>query len=231
MPSRILLIAAAALLPTLAQAQPAAAASAASAATAPASAAASAAVRESTDPRRAAAVLKEASAIGDRNANVAKAGGAPPVAGLVRGQTDDGAAFLSGGVTVDDRKAMRAERASYSLWVATVAKRSGAYIGDVRLAITRVGEKAPLLARTMDGPWLLAALPAGRYEIVATLPGDGANTKEQTLKSQVQLAKSGQRQAVLRFDSPAELSPDGSDPFKGNPFGAEPPASAPKKKK
>ncbi len=206
---------------------PASPASAASAAAQAASAPASAAVRESTDPRRAAAVLKEARAIGDRNANVAKTGGAPPVAGLVRGKADDGSAFLSGGVTIDDRKTMRAERASYNLWVATVAKRSGAYLGDVRLAITRAGEKAPLLARTMDGPWLLAALPPGRYEIVATLPGD-ANTKEQTLKSQVQLAKTGQRQAVMRFESAAELSPDGSDPFKGNPFGAEAAASAPK---
>lgn len=202
-------------------------ASAASAALLPASAAASAAVRESTDPSRAAAVLKEARAIGDRNANVAKTGGAPPVAGLVRGKAEDGSAFLSGGVTIDDRKTMRAERAGYNLWVATVAKRSGAYLGDVRLAITRVGDKAPLLARTMDGPWLLAALPPGRYDIVATLPGD-ASAKDQTLKSQVQLAKTGQRQAVMRFDSAAEVSPDGSDPFKGNPFGAEPAASAPK---
>jgi len=208
-----------------AAAPPASAASAASAAAAMQPA--SAAVRESTDPGRAAAVLKEARAIGDRNASVAKAGGAPPVAGLVRGKADDGSAFLSGGVTIDERKTMRAERAEYNLWVATVAKRSGAYLGDVRLAITRAGDKAPLLARTMDGPWLLAALPPGRYEIVATLPGDAA-TKDQTLKSQVQLAKSGQRQAVMRFDSAAELSPDGSDPFKGNPFGAEPAASAPK---
>lgn len=226
MASPRLLMSLLALGPLLVSAQPQGAASAASAADA-ASAPASAAVRESTDPRRAAAVLKEARAIGDRNASVAKAGGAPPVAGLVRGKAEDGSAFLSGGVTIDDRKTMRAERAGYNLWVATVAKRSGAYLGDVRLAITRAGEKAPLLARTMDGPWLLAALPPGRYEIVATLPGDAA-TKDQTLKSQVQLAKTGQRQAVMRFDSAAEVSPDGSDPFKGNPFGAEPAASAPK---
>jgi hypothetical protein len=221
--SRIFLAAAlaAALSPQLSPAQPASSAtpaSAASAAAAPASA-----VLETTDPSRAAAVLKEARAIGDRNARVAKFGGPPPSAVLVRGKTDDGTAFLSGGVTVDDRKTMHAERAEYTLWVATVAKRSGAYLSDVRLRITRAGDKAPVIERTMDGPWLLAALPAGRYEIVATMAADGPD-KEQTIKTQVQLAKGGQRQAVLRFDSAAELSPDGSDPFKGNPFGAAPAA-------
>jgi hypothetical protein len=194
------------------------------AASAPAASAASAAVIESVDPSRAAAVLKAARAIGDRNERVAKVGGQPPSAILVRGQTEAGVAYLSGGVTVDDRKTMHAERAGYSLWVATVAKRSGAYLSDVRLSVTRAGDKAPAIARTMDGPWLLAALPPGRYEVVATMPADGAD-KEQTLKLQVQLAKGGQRQAVLRFDSSSELSPDGSDPFKGNPFGAAAPAS------
>jgi len=237
--SRILLIAAAAALPVLAAAQSApapvaapapAVAPASASAAAPAASAASAAVRETTDPSRAAAVLNEARSIGDRNASVAKAGGAPQAAGLVRGKSDQGVTFLSGGVTIDDRKTMRAERGTYNLWIATVAKRSGAYLSDVRLAITRAGDKEPLLARTMDGPWLLAALPPGRYEIVATMPGDATN-KEQTIKNQVQLAKAGERQAVLRFDSAAEVSPDGADPFKGNPFGSEPAAPASKTKR
>jgi hypothetical protein len=202
------------------QALPAAAQPAASA---PAASAALAAITESVDPARAANVEKAARAIGERNARVARVGGPPPSAALVRGKTEGGVSFLSGGVTVDDRKTMHAERAGYSLWVATVAKRSGAYLSDVRLSITRSGGKAAAIARTMDGPWLLAALPPGRYEIVATMPADGAD-KEQTLKMQVQLAKGGLRQAVLRFDSSSELSPDGSDPFKGNPFGAAPTA-------
>jgi len=207
-----------ALLPRTLPAQPASSAAPASAVPV---AAASAPVIETTDPARAAAVLKQARAIGDRNADVAKFGGPPPSAVLVRAKTGDGTAFLSGGVTVDDRKTMHAERADYSLWVATVARRSGAYLSDVRLRITRAGDKQPALERTMDGPWLLAALPPGRYDIVATMPAEGADP-EQTLKMQVQLAKGGQRQAVLRFDSSSQLSPDGSDPFEGNPFGADP---------
>jgi hypothetical protein len=210
-----------ALLPP-ASAQSASSASPASAAGS-AALPASAAVLETTDPTRAAAVLKQARAIGERNARVAKFGGPSPSAVLVRGKTEEGVAFLSGGVTVDDRKTMHAERAGYSLWVATVAKRSGAYLSDVHVRITRAGDKVPVMERTMDGPWMLLALPAGRYEIVATMAADGPD-KEQTLKTQVQLARTGQRQAVLRFDSSAELSTDASDPFKGNPFGAAPAA-------
>jgi hypothetical protein len=181
---------------------------------APVSPAASA-VEESTDPARAAEVLKEARDI------VSKTGGTAPAAGVVRGKSDTGVSFVSGGVTIDDRRAIRAERSAYNLWIATVAKRSGAYLSDIRLNVTRAGDKSPVLTRTMDGPWLLAALPAGRYEIVATMPGDGANPA-QTIRQQVQVAKSGERQQMLRFDSNAEVSPDAvNDPFKGNPFGTE----------
>lgn len=203
--SRLLLAAAigAALAPGLASAQTA---------LQPVSPAASAVV-ETTDPARAAEVLKEAQDI------VAKTGGVSPAAGVVRGKTDAGVSFASGGVTIDDRRVMRAERGSYNLWIATVAKRSGAYLSDVRLNVTRAGDKAPLLTRTMDGPWLLASLPAGRYDIVATMPGDATNPA-QTIRQQVQLSKSGERQQMLRFDSNAEVSPDAvNDPFKGNPFG------------
>jgi hypothetical protein len=203
--SRILLMCTAALLPTVLMAQTV---------VAPAAPAASAVV-ESTDPARAAEVLKEASEI------VAKTGGTAPAAGVVRGKSDAGVSFVSGGVTIDDRKTMRAERASYNLWIATVAKRSGAYLSDIRLNVVRAGDKTPVLTRTMDGPWLLASLPPGRYDIVATMPGDNTNPA-QTIRQQVQLGSGGERQQMLRFDSTAEVSPDAvNDPFKGNPFGTE----------
>jgi hypothetical protein len=68
---------------------------------------------------------------------------------------------------------------------------------------------------------LLAALPAGKYEVSAIFKADGAS-RDQTLSNRVTVAKIGQRQVVLRFDSPAEVSPEMSSPFKGNPFGAPP---------
>lgn len=176
------------------------------------------AVRESTDPARVAAVEKAARELQARTARDAAAGKAPPVVGVVRGATASGLAFLSGGITVGDRVGMHAERAMYSLWVATVAKPSGAYLTDAQLRIVDLKSKAALVERTMDGPWFMVALPVGRYEVTATLKADGAD-KPQTIATQVNVPRTGQRQAVLRFDSTAEVSAEMQSPLKGNPFG------------
>ncbi len=170
-------------------------------------------VQTSTDPARAAAIEKEAGEM------KARAGSQPKV--FFRGKSDSGLAILSGGNSTGDRVTMHAERGTYSLWVATIAKPSGAYLADVKLRIVNLGDKSVALERTMEGPWLLAALPAGKYEVAATLMADGAS-KEQTLSNLVTVPKTGQRQVVLRFDSPAKVGPEMDSPFKGNPFSATP---------
>ena len=170
-------------------------------------------VQVSADPARATAIEKEARAM------KARAGGQPKV--FFRGKTDGGLAILSGGDTVGDRVTMHAERGNYSLWVATVARPSGAYVVDAKLHIVNLGDKSVSLERTMEGPWLMAALPAGKYEVSATFKADGAG-KDQTLSNRVTVPKKGQRQVVFRFDSSAEVGPERDSPFKGNPFGAPP---------
>jgi hypothetical protein len=176
-------------------------------------------VTESTDPARAAAVEQAAKDLKARLEQEANSGKQTSSAFIVRGRTDGGLAYLSGGTTVSDRTAMHAERASYSLWVATVAKGSGAYLSDARLRIVELKGKDVVVERTMDGPWFFVALPAGRYEITATVPPDGPDAA-QTLTTRVNIGQSGQRQAVLRFVSSATVSPEMESPFKGNPFGA-----------
>ncbi len=178
-------------------------------------------VTESTDPARAAAVEKAVQDMKARLAREAQAGQAQTSAFVVHGRTDGGVAYLSGGVTVEDRTAMYAERGAYSLWVATVALGSGAYLSDAQLRIVALDGKKMVLERTMDGPWLFAALPAGRYEISATVPSDGPDAA-QTQVARVEIASRGQRQAVLRFTSSARVSSDAESPFKGNPFGQAP---------
>ena len=170
-------------------------------------------VQTSTDPSRATAVEREAREM------KARAGSQPKV--FFRGKTDAGLAILSGGNTVGDRVTMHAEQASYNLWVATVAKPSGAYLADVKLRIVKLDDKSVALDRTMEGPWLMAALPAGPYEVSATFQGDGAG-QAQTLSDRVTVAKTGQRQVVLRFDSRAKVGQEMDGPFKGNPFGLAP---------
>lgn len=50
------------------------------------------------------------------------------------------------------------------------ALKSGAYVSDVRVTIADATGRTVLDA-TSDGPWFLTKLPAGTYQIVATLAG------------------------------------------------------------
>lgn len=174
-------------------------------------------VTESTDPAKAATVEKAARELKARQERDAKSGKPITSASIVRGTTDGALAYLSGGVTVGDRVTMHSERAGYSLWVATVAKGSGAYLVDALLRIVSLKSKAVVLERTMDGPWFFVALPVGGYDVSATLTTDGSD-KAQTLTARVNIPANGQRQAVLRFVSTAEVSPEMQSPFNGNPF-------------
>jgi len=175
-------------------------------------------VQESTDPARAAAVEKAVAELKARAAQGAASSPDSPSVAPVLGKTDAGVAFLSGGITVEDRTSMYAERGRYTIWVATVARPSGAYLVDARLRIVDLKDRRTVLERTMEGPWLFAALPAGLYDISATYRADGADT-DQTLTERVRVAGAGQRQVVLRFKSSDEVSTEMDSPFKGNPFG------------
>ncbi len=178
-------------------------------------------VTESTDPARAAAVEKAVRDLQARAARDAQAGNAPAAFSVVRGVTSSGLSFLSGGITVGDRVSMHAARDRYTLWVATVAKPSGAYLTEADLRIVDRKTKAIMLEQRMDGPWFLVALPPGQYEVTSTLKPEGAS-QPQTLTKRVQVPVKGLRQAVFRFDSTVEVGSEMDSPFKGNPFG--PPA-------
>ena len=174
-------------------------------------------VKESTDPAKAAAVEREARDIQTRAATHPQGS-----ADIVRGQTEGGIAFMSGGNSVDHRVTMHAERERYNVWVATVAKPSGAYLAEARLSIVNLKDKTMALQRTMEGPWLLASLAPGGYEVSATYRPAGSG-RDETLTQRINIAKSGQRQVVMRFVSSAQVSSEMDSPFKGNPF-AEPAA-------
>lgn len=173
--------------------------------------AASDGVRVSTDPARAAEVERHAGEL------KARAGSVSPI--LARGWTLAGAAFVSGGITVEDRLRLHAERQRYTLWVATVAKPSGAYLADAKLKIVNVKNSQVVAERRMEGPWYLIDLPAGTYRVFVVYRDDGSSL-DQTQTATVHVDKGVLRQAVLRFDSSASVSPEMESPFDGNPFGA-----------
>jgi len=144
----------------------------------------------------------------------------PPAAlALQRGQLDSGAAYASGGIGQEEIKVLHAERNRYSLWVATLAKGTGAYLSDAKLQVSSLDGKGPTFDQVMDGPWFFAALPPGRYKIVATWVPEGmAVAAGQTLEQQVTIRPGDHRQVVFRFAVAVDVAPDHDPLFGGNPF-------------
>ena len=128
---------------------------------------------------------------------------AMPAGAIVRGTTDSGRDFVSGGVGSEEMEAINAERSRYALAVLTAAKGSGAFLSDVHVRIADAHE-SQVLDTVMDGPWLLVDLPPGRYTITATLNG-------QVQKTSLSLGNSGRRQATFYFDTHDEIEPAGAD--------------------
>lgn len=122
------------------------------------------------------------------------------------GSTPGGIAYASGGVGDTERQSLLEQKSRFSLWVTTASKRSGAFVSGVQVRVVDLKSKQPVLENTMDGPWLFAALPPGKYQIEATYQ-DGATEPAQVVKK-VTTIGSGKtlRQMMLYFTStdPAE---------------------------
>jgi hypothetical protein len=87
-------------------------------------------------------------------------------AGAVAAQV--GPAVQSGGVGDDERRALESD-VRYNLKVVT-ANRAGEYVAGVDVAVLDArGER--VVSTRMEGPWLLAELPPGRYRVVAAFEG------------------------------------------------------------
>jgi hypothetical protein len=92
------------------------------------------------------------------------------------GQTAQGHAFESGGVSQEEIVELRQRRNAYSLWVVTAELRSGAYLADVQVTI-RNEQGQSVFDAALDGPWLFINLPLGRYSVQASYLG---RTQERT---------------------------------------------------
>jgi hypothetical protein len=128
-----------------------------------------------------------------------------------RGKTADGMDYATGGVTVADLTEMAQERSRYDLWVTAAAKGSGAFLSDVQLKITDAKNEV-VLDTLMVGPWLFVDLEPGHYTI-------DARFKDQSLQRKVSVGRGQQQQqAILYFDSDAQVSPDWKSPFAKSPY-------------
>lgn len=98
-------------------------------------------------------------------AAAAASAAAPPA----KQKTAQGIEFLSGGVGKDERDAIQAQFKEFNTRL-VFADSTGKYLAGVAVRVTDAKGKA-VLETTTQGPWLLANLPAGGYEVKASFQG------------------------------------------------------------
>lgn len=90
--------------------------------------------------------------------------------GIIKGETKEGFPYMSGGFGVEEREQMDKWGGEYNLKL-SFAEKSGAYLADVKVVI--VDEKGnEVLNTAVRGPWFYIKLPAGKYDVKATLGRD-----------------------------------------------------------
>jgi hypothetical protein len=98
--------------------------------------------------------------------------------------------YVSGGVGTDSIDHLNSLAGNFNLKL-VFALSSGSYLSDVGVVISDARGNT-LLNTTSDGPWLLARLPTGNYQIVATVSG-------KAVKRQVAVGAAGLRTVDFRW--------------------------------
>jgi hypothetical protein len=98
--------------------------------------------------------------------------------------------YLTGGIGLGEREALAARSKEFNLKVVAAAERSGDYLAEVRMKVIDARDAKVVLDTMMNGPWLFAQLPPGKYTLEATYAGK-AVTKT------VEVPEAGQREAYL----------------------------------
>ena len=82
----------------------------------------------------------------------------------------DEAAVRTGGVGLEEREALNAERDRYNLRLA-FAEKDGSYLADIAVRLSTADGK-DVYNGSSDGPWLFARLQPGKYRLEADYGGD-----------------------------------------------------------
>lgn len=98
------------------------------------------------------------------------------------------ASFISGGIGLDESEAMKAAASNYALELVFSAKSDGktpgasaAYTADVKVKITDRAGKT-VIDTVSQGPYLLANLPDGVYQVEASADGGTVKIQKVTVK-------------------------------------------------
>lgn len=96
-----------------------------------------------------------------------------PIAGLCEDndvRTAGSVSFVSGGVDDESLDQLKSISRDFNLKL-VFALKSGAFLSDVNVTIDDARGNPVLLTKS-EGPWLLAKLPTGNYQIAATESGN-----------------------------------------------------------
>lgn len=115
-----------------------------------------------------------------------------PEAQWAQPQASGGIPYLSGGVGLEERDAIREKANDYNLWIWFARAGSGYFLADVKVSIEDARGQ-PVLDTVTNGPWLLVRVPPGRYTI-RTDQSDAAMT--------VSVGATGHTETILRFPGP-----------------------------
>ncbi|MFZ6871448.1 hypothetical protein ACO0LF_05190 [Undibacterium sp. Di27W] len=109
-------------------------------------------------------------------------------------------ACVSGGIGSTEREELQQQAGQYSLWLRTVASKSGAYLANIKVIVRDEKTRAVLMNVTLDGPWLFLGLHEGRYEIEAQYH-DPVKRSDQIVKQVTDIRKGKQRQMLMYFEA------------------------------
>lgn len=108
--------------------------------------------------------------------------------------------YITGGVGVDEAKAVHAEAGKYPLSLTFLLKSGKAdeFTSAVKVEIVK-SSGASVFSATSDGPFMLIDLPAGKYRVTAI-----SNGRKKTRAVELQTG----HHAELAFEWPAEKEPE-----------------------
>jgi hypothetical protein len=119
--------------------------------------------------------------------------------------------FESGGASESELNDLASRAGDYNFKLVLAAQGSGAYLADVDVSIRSLPSHQEVLDTRTEGPWLLAQLPAGRYEVQAryadVLPGSAAVRRQA-----ISVPSHGQRAMVLYFNTGDAVSDEAPRP-------------------
>lgn len=145
-----------------------------------------------------------------------------PAAALQRGTSATGVDYVSGGVGDDEQKLLQAQRRDYSLWLTTAVRGSGAHLAGVLVRIREAETGLLVLDHRMDGPWLFAKLPVGRYEIEA-IRQELALGRIEIERGSTTIHPNDRHQMLLYFDTGEAIGEREPGQRPPNPYDGEPP--------